>query len=108
TVTGRLQTKPLHYEASLRRDVHVAGSTHGADRLGVFRIGLDLAAYASNANIDGAVERLPLPVACQREKLVTVENLVRPFEEDLEQLELHPGQRNFALVGSEQLVRSEI
>lgn len=34
------------------RDVHVAGAAYGADHLRVFRIGLDLAAHAGNANVN--------------------------------------------------------
>ena len=73
----------------------------------MLRIDLDLAAYARNANIDRAVEGFPLTVARKRQGWSRLgPGLV--VEEDLEQIELHTGQWYLALVGGEQLMRSEI
>jgi hypothetical protein len=44
------------------RHEHVANAAHSANGVGMRRIGFDLAAQASDAQVDGAVERLHLAV----------------------------------------------
>src|SRR4051812_16766904 len=87
-ITNPLQQKPAGYmgPSALRRipprHEHIARAAYGTERLRMLRIMFDLAANPRDTNVDRAVERLPLAVGGKREELVTVENLVGPFEED--------------------------
>src|SRR6185295_6820583 len=95
-------------ELLLGRDVHVAGAAHGADRPGMRRVFLQLAPQARDADVDRAVERLPLAVARHAEQLVARQHLVRVVDERLEQVELHRGDGDLAPLRVAQGARLEI
>ena len=72
----------------LWRHEHVADAAHGADRVGVRRIDLDLAAQARDAQVDRAIEGFHFAVRRHFQEPVAVERPVRVLGEHLEQVEL--------------------
>ena len=99
-----LQTARLDQAADVRvlvarqRD---AGAAHGAQRRGPLGIGFDLAAQARDADVDRAVERLPLAVARVHQQLVARQHAVRVGQEDAHQVVLHRRDRHFLAAGGE-------
>src|SRR5262245_58369425 len=90
------------------RDEHVARAAHGADGRRLGRVGLDLAAQPRDADVDRAVERLPLAVARQRQQLVARQHAVGVLDESAQQVEFHAGDRDLGAVRSGELVRAQI
>src|SRR5689334_1056889 len=82
---GHIETRLLRFSG----DEHVAGPAHGLDRARPIGVLLDLASQPGDADVDRAVEGLPLAVAGEVEELVPREHLVRMLEEGLEKRELH-------------------
>src|SRR6478672_11362017 len=97
SVTGQLRTKRDRYTERSRvrsfgaganrtlrsRGVrrwheHIACAAHCANRLRMLGVGLDLAPYACDADVDRAIEGLPLAIARKRQQLVPVQYLIRP------------------------------
>ena len=94
--------------AGLFRIVDVADAADGADYLGFLGVRLDLAADAADADVDRAVERVPGAVVGAFEDLVAVQHPPAVLGEELEEGELHRGQRQFLAVVIEELGRGDV
>ena len=75
---------------------------------GLRGIGLDLAPQPRDADVDAAIERLPVLVVGEIEQLIAREHPVGMLDERLQQVELHAGDRHLLAVGVVQPVRLEI
>src|ERR1700754_750988 len=107
-LTSGLQEQDYATETNRLRDEDVARAAHRLDEARLLRVGLDLAPQAGDADVDRAVERLPLAVAGQREELVARQHPVGVLGEDAQQVELHAGERDLLALAADQVVGVEV
>src|SRR6516162_9629695 len=88
--------------------IHVTRSRDRLDDLWLSRIALDLLAEPRYANIDAAVEGLPVAPMRQIQQLVAGQHLVRVSGEGMQQVKLHRRQAEFFTISAHQLVGIEI
>src|SRR3546814_16628077 len=81
--------------SALRGRVDVAGAAHGLDDLRLGRIALDLAADAGDADVDAAVEGLPVAIVREVPELVAGQPAVGGVRRGLQPVELPSGQADF-------------
>src|SRR3546814_19696590 len=94
--------------SALRGRVDVAGAAHGLDDLRLGRIALDLAADAGDADVDAAVEGLPVAIVREVQELVAGQHAVGVVRAGLQQVELPAGPGNVAAVAVAKLLRFEV
>jgi hypothetical protein len=83
------------------RRERVADPAHGLDSVRILRIVLDLPPQTRAADVDAAIEGIPVPVARQRHQLIAPQRSVRSFSENPQQVELGAGQRNLVAMAIE-------
>src|SRR6516164_10984961 len=88
--------------------VHVTRPRNGLDDLRLCGITLDLLAQTRHANVDAAVEGLPVAPMRQIEELVAGQHLVGVSGEGMQQVKLHRGQAEFSAIPTNELVGIEI
>ncbi len=72
------------------------------DRGGIFRIVLDLATQAADADIDRPIEWFPFPVTRKREQLIPRQDAIRVLDECFQRIEFHARQLDLLPVSLEQ------
>src|SRR5215510_9215270 len=91
-ISATLPVKSRSMVSALRWNEHVAYPAHRADRLGMGRVDLDLAAQPGDAQVDGAIERVGLAVRGDLQQPVAHQGPVRVLGENPQQLEFARGQ----------------
>src|SRR3974390_996623 len=104
---GRRSSRAALRSSSLAH-IHVTRSRDRLDDLWLSRIALDLFAEPRHANIDAAVEGLPVASMRQIQQLVAGQHLVRVSGKGMQQVKLHRCQAKLFTIPTDELVGVEI